>query len=258
MPSAAWYEVEVSNTGEAWTKLGRANISQMTVSVEPGIVFARVRAARDDMSSGWAIWNGDTTTAIPIAPTLQINGVYAGGYASITWDSVANAVQYAVALKKDGQSLYTTRVESSEFEITPEIQSHGPFRNLECSVSSIGETGTSENAVIELSDPAPDAPESADIVIHETSVTLESVIPDESEDKAGYVLLRGETADFEMNQVVEMRQTDALPYIWTGLEPGTYFFRVAVKDAFFEIVKNPLDLNWSPVLTVDIGDNGNG
>lgn len=49
-----------------------------------------------------------------------------------------------------------------------------------------------------------------------------------------------------------MRQTSSLPYTWGGLTAGTHYFRVAVKDIFFDIARNPLDLQWSGVLAVEL------
>ena len=54
-----------------------------------------------------------------------------------------------------------------------------------------------------------------------------------------------------------MRQTTALPYVWDGLAAGTHYFQVAVKDAFFDLTRNPISLNWSPTLAVEIAGDGN-
>lgn len=253
-PGASWYDVEISTTGNTWTKLGRTNISQMTVTVAPGIVYARVRASRDNMESGWAIWSGNTTVERPKAPSLELDEGYFGGNALVIWDTVENAIQYAVTLKKDEQSVYAARTENTSFTVTPDMQRGGPFRNMKCIVRAVGEAGTSEDAAINLFDPAPNAPATANVIAGETSITLESVSPDDAIDKTGYVLLRGDASDFGINQVIEMRKIDALPYTWEGLTAGTYYFRVAIKDAFFDISGDLMELNWSPALEITIGD----
>ena len=258
VPGASWYEVETSATGESWVNLGRSNVTQMTATVAPGVIYARVRAASDTLQSGWAVWEGDTSIPTPDAPAPVLDGEYAGASAAISWEPVEHAEGYAVALKSGGQTLYASRVASGPFEVTPEIQEGGPFRELECTVSAVGAAGTSPEATVALSDPVPEAPEAAEVIVGESGVTLQSVTPDEAPDKTGYVIVRGDAPDFTAAQAAELRQTAALPYVWDGLTAGTYYFRVAVKDAFFDLARNPLGLNWSPVLAVEIPGGGDG
>lgn len=258
VPGASWYEVETSATGESWVNLGRSNVTQMTATVAPGVIYARVRAASDTLQSGWAVWEGDTSIPTPDAPAPVLDGEYAGASAAISWEPVEHAEGYAVALKSGGQTLYASRVASGPFEVTPEIQEGGPFRELECTVSAVGAAGTSPEATVALSDPVPEAPEAAEVIVGESGVTLQSVTPDEAPDKTGYVIVRGDAPDFTAAQAAELRQTAALPYVWDGLTAGTYYFRVAVKDAFFDLARNPLGLNWNPVLAVEIPGGGDG
>lgn len=258
VPGASWYEVETSATGDAWISLGRSNVTQMTVAVAPGVIHTRVRAASDALQSGWAVWQGDTSIPAPVAPEPVLEGAYAGGEATLSWEPVEHATTYSVVLKSGGQTVYTATVSAPGFEVMPELQQGGPFRELECTISAVGVAGTSPGASLTLSDPAPAAPMDANVVIGASGVTLESVTPDQAPDKTGYVLVRGDTPDFTAAQVLELRQAAALPYAWEGLAAGTSYFRVAVKDAFFDIARNPLSLNWSPVLSVGIpvGDDG--
>lgn len=258
VPGASWYEVETSATGESWVNLGRSNVTQMTATVAPGVIYARVRAASDTLQSGWAVWEGDTSIPTPDVPAPVLDGEYAGASAAISWGPVEHAEGYAVALKSGSQTLYASRVVSGPFEVTPEIQEGGPFRKLECTVSAVGAAGTSPEATVALSDPVPEAPEAAEVIVGESGVTLQSVTPDEAPDKTGYVIVRGDAPDFTAAQAAELRQTAALPYVWDGLTAGTYYFRVAVKDAFFDLARNPLGLNWSPVLAVEIPGGGDG
>lgn len=258
VPGASWYEVETSATGESWVNLGRSNVTQMTATVAPGVIYARVRAASDTLQSGWAVWEGDTSIPTPDAPAPVLDGEYEGASAAISWEPVEHAEGYAVALKSGGQTLYASRVASGPFEVTPEIQEGGPYRSLECTVSAVGAAGTSPEATVALSDPVPEAPEAAEVIVGESGVTLQSVTPDEAPDKTGYVIVRGDAPDFTAAQAAELRQTAALPYVWDGLTAGTYYFRVAVKDAFFDLARNPLGLNWSPVRAVEIPGGGDG
>lgn len=248
---AEWYDVEISATGTAWANVGQARLTQMVVSVSPGKVFARVRAASSTLTGPWATWKGDSTIPAPASPVVTA-GKYVSGSASVEWDAVENALRYAISLQSDGRAIYSTTTTNTALAVTPELQTGGPYRELSVSVSAVGANGTSDAGLAELSDPAPEAPTDAVISIGEDSITLESVTPDEAADKTGYVIVRGDTADFGLSQVVELRQTASLPYVWSGLSAGTYFFRVAVKDGFYDVGRNPAALNWSAALTVSI------
>lgn len=252
---ASWYDVEVSDTGTMWASVGRANMSQMALTVAPGPVYARVRAANDNLTSGWATWQGDSTIQPPVAPEVTA-GAYVSGSALVQWDTVENASQYAVNLKHDGTSFYSTTITGTSFQVTPEIQTGGPYRELSINVAAIGTNGTSDESVVTISDPAPEAPQDAVVEIGDGQVSLVSVMPDNATDKTGYVIVRGDTADFGITQLVEMRQVTALPYIWGGLTAGTYYFRIAIKDGFWDVAREPENLNWSAVLTVSIPMTG--
>ena len=128
VPGAAWYEVEISPDGENWQSMGRANVAQMTVSTAPGEVHARVRAASDTLQSAWAVWQGDTTVTPPAAPVLTLDKGYSGGSASISWQPTENATTYAVALRSNGQAIYTASGPETTFDVTPEVQEGGPYR----------------------------------------------------------------------------------------------------------------------------------
>ena len=252
VPGATWYDVELSSTGKTWASAGRATLMQMRLTVAPGKVYARVRAANDTLTSGWSTWQGDSTIPAPAKP-VPTASEYVSGSASVSWAAVANALKYAVSLQHDGQVLYSTTTTGTTFSVNPEIQSGGPFRELSVNVSAIGANATSAAGVAELSDPAPDMVTDAEVEVGTDSVTLVSVTPDAATDKTGYVIVRGDTADFSTSQVSEMRQTTSLPYVWGGLTAGTYYFRIAVKDSFYDVARQPESLNWSPVVAVTIG-----
>lgn len=249
---AQWYDVETSSDGESWKSLGRSNINQITATVPAGEVHARVRAASDTLQGGWAIWQGDTTLRPPAMPQLELVEPYAAGAAVIDWEPVEGAANYAVALRVGDNSFYAENLKSGPLGITPEVQEGGPYRSFVCAVAAVGAGGTSLEAKIKLEDKAPEAPTDAQITIGADSVTLQSVSPAPAADSTGYVILEGAGPEFTTSQVLEMRQTSSLPYTWGGLTAGTHYFRIAVKDGFFDIARNPLDLQWSGVLPVAI------
>lgn len=253
VPGATWYDVELSSTGKTWASAGRATLMQMRLTVAPGKVYARVRAANDTLTSGWSTWQGDSTIPAPAKP-VPTASKYVSGSASVSWAAVENALRYAVSLQHDGQVLYSTTTTGTTFSVNPEIQSGGPFRELSVGVSAVGANATSAAGVAELSDPAPDMVTDAEVEIGTDSITLVSVTPDAATDKTGYVIVRGDTADFGISQMSELRQTTSLPYVWGGLTAGTYYFRIAVKDSFYDVARQPESLNWSAVLPVTIED----
>lgn len=251
VPGATWYDVELSSTGKTWGIAGRATLMQMRLTVAPGKVYARVRAANDTLTSGWSVWQGDSTIPAPAKPAPTASA-YVSGSASVSWAAVENALKYAVSLQHDGQVLYSTTTTGTTLAVTPELQSGGPSRELSVGVSAVGANATSAAGVAELSDPAPEMVTDAEVEIGTDSITLVSVTPDAATDKTGYVIVRGDTADFGISQVSELRQTASLPYAWGGLTAGTYYFRIAIKDSFFDVARQPETLNWSPVVAVTI------
>ncbi len=247
----SYYEAQTSADGETWIHAGRSHVTQLTVSVGSGVIYARVRAVSETLQSVWATWSGDTTVPAPDTPVPVLAGAYDGGEATISWAAVDNAESYLVGLVYNSTNIYTSKTTATSFEVTPEIQTGGPYRSLTVTVCAVGANGSSAMASLALSDPAPDAPESAEISVSGSDITLESVTPDAS-DGTGYVILRGETASFTASEVSEMKKITSLPYTWSGFDAGTYYFRVAVRDAFFDLTSNLYTLNWSGVLTVEI------
>lgn len=250
---AQWYEIEISTDNTNWRNLGRANINQISATVAEGKVYARVRAANETLQSGWATWSGNTLLLPPAMPTLSIIQNYIGGDAKVSWSAIQGATRYKTALKNGGDVVYSAVTTGTEFIITPEIQEGGPFRNLVCTVASMGEGGTSQEAKISLSDPAPDAPTNADIEISGNSAILKSVSPLPESDFTGYAIIEGSNQNFTTSQVVGIWQTDELPFTLNNLAEGSHYFRIALKDEFFSITNNLLELNWSAVLTITIG-----
>ena len=85
--------------------------------------------------------------------------------------------------------------------------------------------------------------------ITSTSVTLSGVSV--NGEHTGFVLARGNGPDFDMSGVLESRVVSGLPYTWSGLEPGTeYHFRIAAKDAFFDVAGDFAALMYGGVITL--------
>jgi hypothetical protein len=94
----------------------------------------------------------------------------------------------------------------------------------------------------------------ANFAVGQNSITLSDILTNEVHTGVGVV--RGITAVFPLEETVESRWSNTLPFTWTGLQPNTtYYFRVAAKDAFFDTFgSNDFgDLNWSEVQAVTTG-----
>lgn len=252
---AQWYEVHISPDNNSWRSLGRSNVNQITVTVAPGRIYARVRAANDTLQSGFAYWNGDTTLSPPVMPELEIQEPYLGGEAVVGWQSVSSANSYGLVLKHNDTILYSGSTAGTNFDITPEIQEGGPFRDLICIVTANGLGGVSQESKIKLEDVAPDAPTEVVIISGENKIILQSVSPLPDNDMTGYVIVEGTDPNFDSTGILEMRQIKTLPYTWNDLDAGIHYFRVAIKDAFFDIARNPYDLNWSEVIEANITES---
>jgi hypothetical protein len=71
------------------------------------------------------------------------------------------------------------------------------------------------------------------------------------DDVTGYVLARGRYPSFLSSEVLEARIVAAFPYTWSGLETDSdYYFRIAAKDAYFDIVGDYESLNYSESVNV--------
>lgn len=249
---ASWYEVQISSDGQNWQNLGSVSETQLETTVNPGVFHVRVRAGNDVRMSGWTSYSGDTTLAAPAKPNPQLVGSYQNGGANITWAAVARAQKYAVNLVTgQGNIFYTSSQTGTTFQITPEMQTGGPFRQISCNVAAVNENGASEMGTVVLSEPAPARITSANISISGTTAILSSVAPELS-GTTGYAIAMGSVPNFSVNQVQELRQTSSLPYSWTGLAHGVHYFRIAAKDAFYDSFHDPYSLNWSDALPVEI------
>ena len=180
---------------------------------------------------------------------------YIGGEARVTWNAVANAASYTVTLSHGEEDLYIARTADTSFAVTAEMQTGGPFRELSVGVAAENSTGISGTASVTLKDALPPTATGADVSIFQNGatfdLTLRAITPAPPSDVTGYLIAKGETADFGVRQLSEVRQAAGLPFTWAGLAQGRHYFRVALRDAFYEIVRDPLTLNWSNVFAVD-------
>lgn len=253
---AAGYEVETSVDGESWDRAGRVTVSAAECPTAAGDAWLRVSAIRDELQSPWAQWSGNTAVTIPDAPVVELSGPYLGGALSLSWDAVAGDPSYIVRIYPDvaQEPVRQAPLSGTSWTYTPVlgVDDGGPWRTLRAEVVAVNEVGESPPGVVSADDPAPDTVFDIDGVTGENSVTLEHASVEG--EYTGFVLIRGLAADFDASGIAESRIVDALPYTWTGLESGTtYYFRIAAKDAFFDVSGDFASLNYSDVLVVTPG-----
>jgi hypothetical protein len=253
---AQWYEVQASGNGQTWENRGRANINALSFAVPQGMTFVRVRGANGVTEGAWAEWSGDTGILVPQPPLPALDGPYAGAAFSASWLPVTGATAYTVRVFAGGNivpaRIHQTEVPAFSYTYAMGVADGGPWRTLRVDAAASNASGESLPAALDISDPAPAviAAEDLTAVPGVSGVTLDRT-DDPETDITGYVLARGATPDFAFAQVLESRIVTGLPYTWTGLEPDTvYYFRVAAKDAFFDVAGDYANLPFGGVVTV--------
>ena len=255
---ASWYEVQSSIDGQNWTNLGRVSETQTLILGDPGTVYACVRAGNDQYISSWSQWHGNTTAIAPAVPQPRLaSGVY-NGSATITWPKIDEAESYIVTLRNTGGvGFYTTEITENTFEITPEIQTGGPYRNLRVDVAAKNEAGVSSAGRVELSAETPPVPTEVYGAPSGSSFIL-AVVKPEYEKRTGYVVVYGNSEKFDASNffgVQIIKGADGLPA--TLSYPGNAnFYRVAFTDAFFDAAPNPSSLSFSGVYPIYFDSGG--
>lgn len=259
VPSASWYEYSVSYDGSSFTEPSVCSETSINMTVPSGTFHIRVRACTDVAQSYWVYWRGDTTTPTPEEPRLSIGSPYREATAKITWEAAEYARGYGVRLvNKLGIEFYTETITEPSFVITPEMQTGGPYRDITVYVYSVGTNHNSDESSIRLTDPAPAEITDVDteLVINKQNRTatlvLNDVTPEPDDNTTGFIFAKGSSPDFNTDRIIELRQSKSLPYQWTDLEVGHHYFRIAVKDKFYDAAHNLAEMTWSAVLVVTV------
>lgn len=245
---ATWYEVQTSLDGQNWNTLGRINECQTLLLGDPGNVFARVRAGNDNYTSAWSQWHGNTVDIPPDIPHPRLASESYNGSANISWPKIQDADSYIVTLRNTaGLAFYTTETTDASFQITPEIQTGGPYRNLIFEVAAKNTAGVSQAGKLELSAEAPPAPNFVGGGTGGSSYYILRVTP-ECPTATGYVVAFGSNSDFGADEVSFLQRVNSLQLPFAlNFTQESHFYRLAYKDAFFDQYPDPRTLNWSAV-----------
>lgn len=257
--TATSYQIEVSYDGSTWNDCGQVAINAFSIAVPAGAIWARVRAIRSGEYSAWAVWDGDTTLVAPDAPVPALSAAYVGANLSIKWAPVAGDPTYVVRIfpyghvDAQGNPLAVREAPLAQtdyvYNFILGVDDGGPWRKLSAQVVAVNSAGESLPGTISVTDAAPVINDSIGVVVTATSVSFNAVTV--SGEQTGFVIARGGTSTFTVAGLLESKIVNSIPYTWGGLTPGaTYYFRLAAKDAFFDIAGDVADLTFSSVITV--------
>lgn len=249
---ATGYEAATSVDGEEWTPTGPVPTNTLQMDIAVGDVYVRVRALRQELFGPWAVWQGNTTMTVPAAPQPSLVKPYTAATLSLSWPAVFGDPSYIVQIFPSGalNPVRTAPLAQTTYEYTPllGVDDGGPWRSLRADVVAVNAAGQSPAGSVSVVDNPP-ALISYYGTVSSTSVTLMAVTA--TSDVTGYVLLRGATPNFDHTTAAEIRIITTVPHIWAGLTPETlYYFRIAAKDAFFDIAGDFEELIFSDVISV--------
>ena len=259
---ATGYVVEFAQGG-AWNGLGTVTASTALFSAPPGDTRLRVAAFNEREQGPFGVWQGNTGQTAPDAPEPELVSPFAGAALSLQWAAVTGAENYRVRIFAGGNTSLPVRVRettSHSFDYTPAMAlvDRGPWRELKAEVIAQSSMGESQPGVVDAFDPAPSELPLAQITATSDALSVTFAWSGTPEDEVtGYVIARGQVADFLPEEVLEVRRAAVLPFVWSGLQPGTrYHFRIAAADAFFDVTTEYLGLNWSASITVETANTG--
>lgn len=258
---ASWYEVQMSLDGQHWTDLGKTSETQTLLLMDEddvGSIFARVRAVNELHTSSWAQWRGNTVDIPPDIPQPRLASDAYDGSAIVTWPPIYDAESYIVTLRNPGGvGFYTTEITGTSFEVTPEIQTGGPYRDLIVDVAAKNEAGVSDAGRLELSAEIPPAPTEVYGAPSGSSFILFLVNPAYAK-RTGYIVAYGQTRNFDARDYTSsqaIRNANGLPAILNYSEDSK-FYRVAFTDAFFDAAPNLESLNFSASQAIYFNNGG--
>lgn len=261
VPGAYSYLVEYSSDSLTWQTQPEAFIDGTSIVVELGYAYVRVAAKNSVKTSAWAYWSGNIINMFYPAASLSLSAPYRSGHFNIEWtlpDDVKenSIVSYVVEIVPYGSNIaartqtLVSNVKNYNYTLSMGLADGGPWRRLTVRLEMKLVFGSSRHSELELYDPNPAQPESAEYSVAANSITLNSVTMND-DDYAGFVIVRGGSADFGLTEIIELRTTRLLPFTWSGLQPSTtYYFRIAAYDDLYNVLPDHFSLNYSAVMAI--------
>jgi hypothetical protein len=265
------FDLSVGDNGE-YESLGKLRVNYNKVPIPPGRSAIRIRGLADNGVVGpYGSFVIDTQEYFGDPVDIEIESFEAGNL-KISWsepDVVANGVSlssYTVTVMnpatRDERRSHIIHVPTPAppglpgstpvpevervYEYTKEmaLADGGLLRSYLIGVKYTTVSGTNQTSYVTANDAPPRVIGELNVLIGANSITLNSITVEG--EHTGFVVVRGDAADFALSGVAEMRETGALPFEWTGLEPDTeYYFRIAAKDGFADLTLSYMDLLYS-------------
>jgi hypothetical protein len=277
------FDISIGATGE-YELVEKLRVNYCKVALPPGRTSIRVRAiSASGVIGPYAYYEIDTQEFFGDPVDVEVVS-FVGGDLKISWSKPDAGYNWSVfgyvvdimdpdtlAIRRTHTiSRYAAAGDQDErtYEYTKEMAmaDGGVLRKLLVGVryNSHGFSGAtnSQQSLVTAYDAPPEITGDLSVTIGQTELTLNGV--DVNGEYTGFVIARGSEADFDVSSLVEIRITNSLPYVYSGLTPDTeYYFRIAAKDAIADLRAYYMDLNFSQSMTIktlaiDGGDGGNG
>lgn len=262
VPGASSYVVEHSTDNVSWQMSPEVFLNEFRLSVEPGFVFVRISAKNSQKQGPWGTWEDHTDNLFTPAAILELAQPYLKADLKVTWTAPTFPVnqpikQFSLEIFPQGAGIAARQAElagtARSYDYSPAmgLADGGPWRDLSIRLEMKTYTGVSRYSVLNVSDSPPPAPTAVQYTVAANSIALNSVTMEPDIEHSGFVIVRGASPDFGLDDFLEMKTSRTLPFTWSGLTPNTtYYFRIAAKDAFYDIAADHLALKYSDVLAI--------
>jgi hypothetical protein len=264
---ANMYQIDVAIGGGSYVRQPNYMVNQISLKAK-GLVSYRIRAIDILGNIGP---QGDFTLNTDSYFETAVNWInvtpsYDNGELNLAWSyippydliSTTGFLNFSLNIYRQNTNILIKSVsldpEIHEYNYTSQmaIQDGAIYRDLTVIftttlISSTGNQNLSHTR--DLTDDPPYVVGDPSLIIGSTYVTLNSI--GVSAPYTGFMIIRGNNADFSIDGALEVQNTSSIPFTWSGLTKNTtYYFRIAIRDKISDVTGNYYELLFSPVLTV--------
>lgn len=252
------YIVQYSVDNSSWSRMADSYINQTTFSVFPGNIYIRIAATNTNSQGPWGYWNGSTSALFTPTTPFVLTSAYQGAMLEVEWTPVYNPTNFKVVIHP-AQSDSPVRIvdlgtaTSFIYNSAMAVADGGPWRDLNVSLITTYSNGQERTYTALIEDYTPPFISKVNISVGTNSISFDSIeIEYTDTDFTGYVIVRGDRDEFDFDEALEFKPVGALPFVWDGLAPGDYYFRIAAKDSFFDLATDFTNLKYSDTITVRV------